>query len=113
MARWLVVPPGPPRLNRAKATSRSIRVRSASRLARQITNVSLRALRMIAEDERRILGRTGLLAHSYMLRPNGRPGNAFGANVGGSAVFHRGLVLGVAGSFFTLSEMMLVSCITC
>jgi hypothetical protein len=35
------------------------------------------------------------------------------ANVGGSAAFHRGLVLGVAGSFFTLSEIIVVSCITC
>jgi hypothetical protein len=28
---------------------------------------------MIPEDERGILGRTGLLAHSYMLGPNGSP----------------------------------------
>jgi len=34
-------------------------------------------------------------------------------NVAGSAASYRGLALGFAGSFFTLSEMMLVSCITC
>jgi hypothetical protein len=30
-----------------------------------------------------------------------------------AATFQRGLILGAAGSFFTLSEMILVSCITC
>jgi hypothetical protein len=35
------------------------------------------------------------------------------ATVAGSATFQRGLILGAAGSFFTLSEMILVSCITC
>ena len=31
----------------------------------------VRALRLIPEDEDRVFGRRGLLAHSYMLGPNG------------------------------------------
>jgi Protein of unknown function (DUF2778) len=31
----------------------------------------VRALRLIPEDERKVFGRTGLLAHSFMLGPNG------------------------------------------
>jgi hypothetical protein len=31
----------------------------------------VRALRMIPEDEEKAFGRTGLLAHTYMLGPNG------------------------------------------
>jgi hypothetical protein len=31
----------------------------------------VRALRMIPEDEEKVFGRSGLLAHTYMLGPNG------------------------------------------